>query len=506
MTWETQDQTWHYVEKWAQETPDVEALVFGDERLTFKDFKLAMDNIALAFLDVGVSRGDRIALLSMARNEFLTTFMAANKVGATWVGLNPKFTLDELRYQIEDCKPSVLIVVRFFMGEDQSETIECLLQEFPFIKKLLVIGDACAGTGSFDEFVDRPRDDLISKLEERAATATADDTSLLMYTSGSTGRPKGVVHTHRSNIENIKVQVEKFRMHGRSRSLLHFPINHVAASIEIGFSTIMVGGCCVLMDSFHPVDSLHMIERERITLVGQVPVMFLLQMKEDQFREMDFSGVEMFIWAGSAAPKILVDVLAGICDKTGAKLLTGYGSTETCGFVTYTEVNEDADLLTDSAGRIADPFELKIVDDDRRELPDGETGEIAVRGPFMFSEYLMAYKDESGHIFINGRKSEMYKTGGENVFPREVEEVLECHDGVLFASVIGVPDELYQEVGWAFVMPQPGVEIEKGELIGLCKERLANFKVPKKILLRQSLPLLATGKVDKCALKQESGK
>lgn len=523
MNWQTLNQTWHYVEKWAVETPEAEALIFGEERLSWQAFKAEMDRIALAYLDVGVQKGDRVAFMAMARNEFLTTYMAANKVGAIWLGLNPKFTLDELRYQIGDSKPTVLITLRSFMGNDLQDTIRALMQEFPFIKKTLIIGDAFEGAQNFHEFINRSREALLAELEQRTAMAQADDRALLMYTSGSTGQPKGVVHTHKSIIENIKVEVQKFHLHSKTRALLHFPINHVAADVEIGFAAIMVGGCNIMMDSFHPVESLKMVERERITLIGQVPVMFLLQMKQPQFRETDFSSVEQFVWAGAAAPKIMVDVLSGICQKTGASLITGYGSTEVCGFVTYTEPNEEPDRLLHSAGKIAEPFELKIVDDDRRELPDGEIGEIAVRGPFLFQEYLnkpeetaavideegwyytsdLARKDEWGYIYITGRKSEMFKTGGENVFPREVEDVLESHAGVLFAAVIGVPDPLYQEVGWAFIMHKPGAEVREEELLELCKQRLANFKVPKRFFIRPSLPLLPAGKVNKVALKQE---
>ncbi len=523
MTWDILNQTWHYVEKWAQETPDAEALVFEKERLSWSGFKEEMDRIALAYLELGVQRGDRIAFLAMARNEFLTSYMAANKVGAIWLGLNPKFTLDELQYQIGDSQPTVLITLRSFMGSDLAENISRLNREFSFIKKTLVIGDPVSGTESFHDFVNRPRALLLDELEKRTAMAQADDRALLMYTSGSTGRPKGVVHTHKSIIENIKVEVQKFYLHNKTRALLHFPINHVAADVEIGFGTIMVGGCNVMMDSFHPIESLKMIEQERISLVGQVPVMFLLQMKQSQFKETDFRHVEHFVWAGAAAPKILVDVLGSICKQTGASLLTGYGSTELCGFVTYTEAGEEGDRLMNSAGKVVEPFELKIVDEFRQELPDGEIGEIAVRGPLMFKEYLnkpdetaavidqdgwyyssdLAHKDELDYIYITGRKSEMFKSGGENVYPREIESVLESHPGVLFAAVIGVPDPLFQEVGWAFIMRQPGTEATEKELQELCKNHLVNFKVPKKFFLRSSLPLLATGKVNKVALKQE---
>jgi len=523
MSWSALQQTWHYVEKWARETPDAEALVFEKERLSWRAFKSEMDQIALAFLDSGVRRGDRVAFLSMARNEFLTTYMAANKVGAIWLGLNPKFTLEELRYQVGDSKPTVLIAVRTFMDKDLAQDIGSLMSEFSFIKKVLIIGEVFAGTEEFSQFTNHPRLALYDALEKRAAMAAVSDRALLMYTSGSTGRPKGVVHTHQSIIENIKVQVREFNLQNSCRALLHFPVNHVAADVEIGFATIMTGGCNVMMDSFHPVESLKMIEKEKITLLGQVPVMFLLQMQQAQFKDTDFGSVELFVWAGAAAPKVMIDVLSGICMKTGASLVTGYGSTEVCGFITYTSAGIDEDRLMNSAGKAVEPFELKIVDDSRRELPHGEIGEIAVRGPFMFSQYLdkpaetsavldddgwyytndMAHMDEPGYIFITGRKSEMFKTGGENVYPREVEEVLESHAGVLFAAVIGVPDDLYQEVGWAFVMRQPGTDVTEEELRNICKDSLVNYKVPKKFFLRPMLPLLATGKVNKAALKQE---
>ncbi|MCG6879843.1 MAG: acyl--CoA ligase, partial [Deltaproteobacteria bacterium] len=423
MTWKTLDQTWHYVEKWAASHPDKEVLVFGDQRLTWMDFKKQMDLIAKAYLDIGVRKGDRIAFLAMARNEFLTTYMAAGKVGTVWFGLNPKFTLDELRYQLNDSRPTVLITLRNFMDNDLRGNTRILMRECPFVKKVLVMGKPFEGAENFAEFISIPRPELDDRLDKRSAEVAKDDPALLMYTSGSTGKPKGVVHTHNSIVENIKVEVDKFHFHENTRGLLHFPINHVAADVEIGFGCIMSGGSLVLMDSFDPVSSIRMVEKEHITMIGQVPVMFLLQMKQPDFMTADLSSVEHFIWAGAAAPKLMIDVLSAIIQKTGAGLLTGYGSTEVCGFVTYTESGDDLDTLMKTAGKIADPFELKIVDDDRHELPDGKVGEIAVRGPFLFDKYLnmpeatadvvdehgwyftddLAFKDDRGYIHITGR-------------------------------------------------------------------------------------------------------
>jgi acyl-CoA synthetase (AMP-forming)/AMP-acid ligase II len=523
MGWKDLNLTWHYVEKWAEAKPAAEALVFGEERLNWGDFKMEMDRIAKAYLAIGVERGDRIALLSAARNEFLLSYMAAGKIGAMWLGLNPKFTLDELRYQIGDSRPTVLIAVRNFLGNDLAETIKALQKEFSFLKKVLVIGEPVEGTENFRKFVDNPRAELDAPLAQRAAEVQPADDALLMYTSGSTGKPKGVVHTHASIVENIKVEVEKFYIDGEMRGLLHFPINHVAADVEIGFASVMRGGCLVFMEQFDPVGALKTIEKEKITMFGQVPVMFLLQMKQPEFFSTDFSHVRLMAWAGAAAPKIMIDVLSGICAQTGSMLITGYGSTEVCGFVTYTEKGDDINTLLKTAGKIAPPFELKIVDDQRREIPDGQIGEIAVRGPFMFKGYLnnpsataevldkegwyytsdLAFKDSRGYITITGRKSEMFKTGGENVYPREIEEILETHGSVLFSAVMGVPDDIYQEVGWAFVMPMPGKEVTEEELRELCRSKLANFKIPKKFFIRPLLPLLASGKVSKLALKEE---
>jgi acyl-CoA synthetase (AMP-forming)/AMP-acid ligase II len=203
--------------------------------------------------------------------------------------------------------------------------------------------------------------------------------------------------------------------------------------------------------------------------------------------------------------------------------MTGYGSTEVCGFVTFSGIDDDLDTLMTTAGKAPHPYELRIVDENRKELPDGQVGEIAVRGPNLFREYLnkpeetaevrdaegwyytrdLAFRDERGYIHISGRRSEMYKTGGENVYPREIEDALESHGSVLFSAVIGVPDAVYQEVGWAFIMLQPGKTAAEEELRELCRSRLANYKVPKRFFIRPLLPLLPNGKVSRIALNDE---
>jgi acyl-CoA synthetase (AMP-forming)/AMP-acid ligase II len=525
MTKQILDFTWRYIDYWAGQRAEQEAFIFEEERLTWAMAKKKMDQTAKALLEAGVSPGERVALLSMARNEFPLTYMAANKIGAVWLGLSPKLTPDELRYILSDSRPTVLIAITHYLDQDLTALIETLAAETPSLKKVLTIGGCAKGAEDFETFISRDRPEKDEALNKRIAALSTDDEALLLYTSGSTGKPKGVLHTHRSIIRNIAVQTEKFYWTGDEpkRVLCHFPINHVAADTEIGFGAIMSGATIVFMDKFDPAATLQMIEQEKITDLGQVPVMFLLEFKDPLFSPAKFSSIRRFLWAGAAAPKIMLDVLSAITTQTGAHLLTGYGSTETCGFVTYTEKGDDLETLMKTAGRIAESFELKIVDEKRQELPDGKVGEIAVRGPFLMKGYFnnpqatsavmddqgwyftsdLAWRDSRGYIHIAGRTSEMYKSGGENVYPREVEELIESHPAVLFSAVIGVPDELYQEVGWAFIMLKPGQAVSEEELRGLCKEKLANFKVPKRFFIRPLLPLLANGKINKMVLKEE---
>jgi acyl-CoA synthetase (AMP-forming)/AMP-acid ligase II len=514
---------WEYAAHWGAARPNAEAQVFGDRRMTWGEFAEAVDRTAKAFLDLGVQRGDRIAMNAMACPEFLITFMAASKVGAIWLGLSPKNNVRELNYVIGDSTPAILITAAKFMEKDLQAEIDEIRAANSCIQHVLTVGGNLTGTQPFDQVATQKRVHLDQALRQRASEGRTDDDVLLLYTSGSTGRPKGAIHTHKSIITNIAVELVHFGVTEKSRSLLHFPINHVAACVEIGFAVIMGGACVILMEKFDPLETLNVVERERVTMFGQVPTMFLMQMALPQFKNVDWSSVDHLLWGGSAAPRPVVDALAAIASKTGAKLVTGYGSTETCGFVTYSGQGHTNEFLSRTAGKVAPEFELRIVDENRKEVPSGTVGEIAVRGTTIFSRYYnnpaatkavlddsgwfyssdLAWVDNDGNLTMCGRKSEMFKTGGENVFPREIEEVLDMHPGVLISAVIGRPDPVYSEVGWAYVIPKPGAAVTPEELIELCKANLANFKVPKRCEIRSTLPMLPTGKIDKTSLKTQ---
>jgi acyl-CoA synthetase (AMP-forming)/AMP-acid ligase II len=516
---------WHYVDRWADRKPDDEAIVFGDQRISWSELKARVDRVAKGFIEFGIEKGDRIAFLGMARPEFFITYMAASKVGATWLGLSPKFSVDELDYMLRDCQPRLLISLREFMGRDLVPVGAEMVANIPSLEGVLMMGEPVPRTNNFDGFMTKPRPHLDAALEARAAEVRPEDNVLLMYTSGSTGRPKGVVHTHKSILANIQVEAIRLGLGPSSRMLLHFPINHVAADVEIGFAAVYAGCACVCVERFDPEQSLAIIQGERITMVGQVPAMYLLQMHHPAWRDTDFSHVERFVWSGAVAPNSLIETLAGIARKTGAAIMNAFGMTETAGLVTYTGDNDSIDTFRTTAGKAAAPFELVIVDDHRRILPPGRIGEIAVRGDLLMKQYWnnpkatadstdgagwfytsdLASVDDRGYIRIAGRRSEMFKTGGENVFPREIESVLETHPSVQQVAVIAVPDEIYTEVGRAYLVLKSGSQPSDDDFRDYCRKHLANFKIPKTFQMRPALPLLPNGKVDKQALRGEFG-
>jgi fatty-acyl-CoA synthase len=260
------------------------------------------------------------------------------------------------------------------------------------------------------------------------------------------------------------------------------------------------------------------IEREKVTVWGQVATMQQLALAHPDFPKFDLSSLQLIFWAGAPAPRDLIVRLHAICPN----LSTNYGLTETVAGVTYARVGSSLDVLAETAG-VPDPhYELRVVAPDGRVLGDGAEGEIQVRGRCQMIGYYnrpeataamidregwlhtgdIGLRRPDGNYRIAGRLSDMYKSGGFNVYPREIEMLLESHPAIALAAVVGVKDPLYGEVGWAYLLPQPGAGADAAAIAAWCRERLANFKVPKRFIIRDQLPMLAVGKVDKAALKR----
>jgi acyl-CoA synthetase (AMP-forming)/AMP-acid ligase II len=515
---------WHYLKHWSDERSDREALIFGEKRVTYRQFYETTVRTAKLLISLGINKGDRIFTLSAARDEWLYHYLAAGMVGAIWYGLNPRYTKDELLYQVTDAKPALGFVVRYYdlLARDYKDDMFAAKEAIPELKRLVVIGEPWEGTLSWEDEIKKDRPELDDELQRRMAEVGPHDPTLIIYTSGTTGRPKGALLSHNNIISAIEVETKHFLVNhepGEGRFLLHFPINHVAGAVEIAFAGIYAGLPLVLMDRFDPAATLATIQKEKITLLGQVPAMFLLQFKLPDYDSYDLSSVRNYLWAGAAAPEGMVKRLAA----TGATLITGYGQTENSGFITYSKPGDSVDDLIKTVGKCDDAFEIKIMDNDGNEVKHGEVGEIWMRGGLVMKGYWnnpsataetivkggwlrsgdLATVDDRGYITIVGRTKEMFKSGGYNVYPREIEAVIERHPNVAFVTIVPIPDDTWQEVGKAFIMPVPGTEIKVEELRELCKKHLANYKVPKEFEIRPFLPLLPTGKINRLALVEE---
>ena len=342
---------------------------------------------------------------------------------------------------------------------------------------------------------------------------------LLVYTSGSTGQPKGAMMSHGGLCHTARNQCDHWWAEPL-RVLNNMPVSNMFGVGDLFGYCLVGGGTSVFMERFDPRGVLDCIARETVTVWGQVATMQQLALAEPDADKFDLSSLQLIFWAGAPAPRDLIARLKSICPK----LSTNYGLTETVAGVTYADVDSSIEVLAETAGRPDPHYELRIVAPDGRVLGDDEEGEIQVRGRCRMAGYYqrpaataamidgagwlhsgdLGLRRTDGNYRIVGRLSEMYKSGGFNIYPREIEILLESHPAVALAAVIGVRDALYGEVGWAYLTAEPGAVLDEAEIARWSRERIANFKVPKRFIIRERLPMLLVGKVDKPALKREA--
>ena len=522
----------------------------GGRRLSFASVVREATDVSVALRQVGVVSGDHIAMIGTSRAALASVMLGANRTGACFVGLTPKATARELAHVLADTRPTCVIAepsdADAEAGTPWSTLTEAL--ELAAISPRVVLlptlhlippsasagakdpapPDALAGT-SWDEWVSAAAAASTAELDAAAAAAPDPDASaLVIYTSGTTGSPKGAVHTNRTVLAYAAHQATGLCMGSGEplRALCHFPINHVASLVEILFATLTLGGGVVLQPAYHPALSLDAIRDERVSFLGQVPLMFMMQMRMPQWNPDSLASVRNFVFAGAAPPVSMIEAIRGVA-HTEAMLQTGWGMTETSGFLTFTSPQDSDITLANTVGafRSENGFTFRLVCPTTHAdvTASGTVGEIRVKGPSLFDGYLHlaektdeAFDDEgwfktSDMAWLNGRMSDMYKSGGENVYPREVEQVLEEHALVATAAVVGVDDEEYGEVSHAFVQLGGAGEanhVDASELAAQlkahCRSSLANFKLPKAYHVIETLPLLANGKVDKNALKDKA--
>lgn len=504
----------------AERTPDAVALRLDEDVTTYAALADAIDVQARALLAAGIKKGDRVASLQTPHPQYLIDFLAAASIGAIWVGLNPRYQLEELRHVVVDSEPSILIA-RSRIGErDYGSDLMALRRSCESLKRIVVIEDnhSVAGAEGLSTFLARgERCEL--ELDEARAKCGGRDPCLIVYTSGSTGAPKGAL-LHHEGLAAFALGQNKLWPIDPLRIINYFPINHVGCVADCTLPCLIGGGELIFMEKFDPIACLEIMARQRVTIWGSVPSTFQLMLEAPGFAAYDLSAVQIIVWGGAPMGEELILRLQQTCPRMG----TNYGMTETTSAITALEPTNDIDALAYSVGNAFHQVEVRLRDADDQDVADGEPGEVQVRSHLNFLGYWrkpeatreafthdgyfrtgdLAQRRADGRYRIVGRLKEMYKSGGYNVYPREIEAALERHPLVAAAAVVPAPDPLWHEVGIAYVSVHAPVDAMTLE--AHCRASLANYKIPKRIVIENDLPLLPIGKIDKGALKRRAAR
>ncbi len=494
----------------AQEMPDKEALADEKRRYTFRELDRYINRIANVLADVGVERGDRVAVLMYNSIEAYAASYAIGKLKANTVPVGYRLKSDEVEYVINNSEAKALV-----MGAEFEKVIRPIaekLENVPADRILVSGGDLPWGM--------RLEDKLESASDVFIERNPDESSSSIIYTSGTTGRPKGAFRENRPrDLQLIMSIVSNFRITTDDRHVVTCPLYHSAPPVFSGLHTIL-GGFVYVMTKFDPEEFLRIVERERITSTFMVPTMcnMVANLPEDVKRKYDVSSMRNLVVGGApfhiSTKRAILDLFPNDC------LFEFYGSTET-GINTIL-LPEEQLARPESCGRVFDGNEILLLDEERNPVKQGEVGELFVKNSMLIDGYFrnkkatdesfhngylsvgdMAYMDEEGYYFIVDRKKDMVISGGVNIYPAEIEIELNHHPKVLDSAVIGVPDEQWGESLHAFVVLKPGCEAAPGEIIEYCGEKLARYKRPKTVVFVDELPRNPSGKLMKKQLREK---
>jgi fatty-acyl-CoA synthase len=490
-------------------TPDRIALVEmdGGRRYTYAELNRRANRMA-SFLrhDIGIRKGDRVSILAHNSVTYVDLFYAAGKLGAILAPLNWRLQGAELAYIVNDCAPSALLC-----GPEFTETLGAIRAEANVEHVVGIDGARISGATSY-VYEEAGGGDAL----DEPPALDAEDTYCLLYTSGTTGRPKGAMIPHRQILWNCINTVASWGLTENDVSPVFTPLFHAGGLFAFLTPLFYIGGRIVLFKTFEAEDILDAILRERCTVVLGVPTIYRILMDTPGFDEADFGHVRFFISGGAPLP---VELARDWIAAKGGVFRQGYGLTEV-GANCFTMTDEESVRKVGSVGKPIFHSEMRLADESGTDVAAGETGELLIAGPHVCTGYWhnpeasraalvdgwfhtgdMARRDADGVYTICGRFKDMIISGGENVYAAEVESVFREHAAVADAALIGMPDPKWQEVGLMIVVLKKGAAAAEEELRTFCGERLARYKVPKRVLFVDALPYSAYGKVMKNVLR-----
>ncbi len=475
----------------------------------------ASDRLACGLLGLKLQRGDRIGIMGLNQIEWLLLFYAALKIGVAVVGLSVRYRDSELQTMLADSEAKVVFTLGEHEGFDFITMFDRLAPSLPLLRHVIRIDGA--GLNSLAALAATPLE--AGRLSVARRQVRAADLAMVIYTSGTTGRPKGAGLTHRSLLASASAQAAHTRVVATDLIHMASPLNHVGG-ITCGVLTHLVGGGTVVLVAEFKADRLiTLMQQHPPTIVAGVPTMLTLLLMNARIDSVDFSRVRLVFSGGSNVDPVLLERLARQMPQ--ATLMNLYGLTETSGAIVMTPWQRSPDDLMNSIGRPFDGALLRIAGPDGNSVPTGSVGELWFKGAGVVPGYIGAAQglgfsadgwlqtgdlgavDERGVITLKGRKKDMYIQGGFNVYPAEVEALINRHPDVVMAAGIGVPDPVLGEVGRVYIVPKPGSALRETDIREWCAEHLADYKVPRQIVLREALPMTPAGKIHKAALRAE---
>jgi fatty-acyl-CoA synthase len=498
---------------------DRDALVscHQDLRLTYAELGAAVDRLATGLLAMGIAKGDRVGIWAPNCAEWVLVQYATAKVGAVLVNVNPAYRTHELAYALRQSGVRALFTARAFKGSDYVAMVGEVRGELDALADVVILGD-----DRWDQLASTPADP--AAVAARMAELTFDDPINIQYTSGTTGFPKGATLSHHNILNNGYMVGELVRYTEQDRVCLPVPFYHCFGMVMGNLGATTHGACIVIPSAgFDPLATLRAVADERCTSLYGVPTMFIAELEHPEFASFDLSTLRTGIMAGSPCP---VEIMRRVIDEMNmSEVSICYGMTETSPVSTQTRHDDSLERRVGTVGRVGPHLEVRIVDPvTGRVAAHGETGELCTRGYSVMLGYWnepektaetidaarwmhtgdLATMDADGYVSIVGRIKDMVIRGGENVYPREIEEFLYTHPDVADAQVVGVPDARYGEELCAWIVTRGGGTLTEDAVKEFCRGRLAHFKVPRYVVFAEEFPMTVTGKVQKFKMRAET--
>ncbi len=526
----------------AAQLPDQEAVVSlpQQRRMTYKELTVAIDELARGLIACGFNSGDRIGIWSTNNIEWLLLQMATARLGVILVNINPAYRSQELAYALKRSEVQGLFLIPAFRTSNYVDMLLELIpelkdeewhsNEFPQLRRVFVYDPADTlnttrpqpGFSTWQEVIKIADGITTEQLDTITASLDQDDAINIQYTSGTTGFPKAVVLSHHNILNNAFFTAQAMHFSKQDRLCVPVPFYHCFGMVLANLICLSVGACIVIpSEYFDDLQVLRAIESERCTAIHGVPTMFIAELEDPKFNEFDLSSLRTGIMAGALCPP---ELMKRVMEQMHcSEILIGYGETEASPITHLTTRDDSIERRTDTVGTNLPHQEVKIVDvETGKTVAIGETGEICFRGYHIMQGYYgdaeattkaidqkgwlhsgdLGSMDAAGYVRITGRIKEMIIRGGENIYPREIEDYIFTHPKVAQVAVFGVPDEYYGEQVMAWIQLHAGEHTSEDEIRSYCKEKIAHYKIPKYICFVDEFPMTVTGKLQKFRMRE----